>query len=77
MSCSVTEVKDLRYSNTAELTKYYRSVFMKLDLATQQEILKALDRPKSPDSGNMSTKLEKKGEIYLIILFMMERNVLI
>jgi hypothetical protein len=67
MRCSVTEVKVIRYSNTAELTEYYRSVFMKLTPATQQEILKELERPKFRNSGVMSTKPWGKGEIILLM----------
>lgn len=63
MSYSITEIKAIRYSKTAELTKYYRSVFKQLTPTSRQEIFKALERPKFGNSGVISTKPWEKGEI--------------
>ncbi|OQE10128.1 hypothetical protein PENFLA_c001G10950 [Penicillium flavigenum] len=67
----------IRYSNTYELTQYYRSVFSELSPVARQEMLKALERPtfsgskekqpaelkkQSVKLKKQSAKLQKPGE---------------
>ncbi|OQD60964.1 hypothetical protein PENPOL_c019G09179 [Penicillium polonicum] len=51
----------IRYSNTYELTKYYRSVFSKFSPVARQEMLKALERPTFSESKKQSAKPNKQS----------------
>ncbi|OQD77426.1 hypothetical protein PENANT_c102G05368 [Penicillium antarcticum] len=58
MTSSFLESKLIRYSNTLKLTEYYQSVFLKLNGASRQKILEALERPK------LASNVPKQGETY-------------